>query len=70
MGNLLDQIREHRRRQAKLGPRGYAGVVQIIVHEGEDAEKIISENIAAGEMGAPDSYPSVGRDRPGRDGCG
>jgi hypothetical protein len=50
MGNLLDLICEHRQRQARLGPRGYAGAVRIIVHEGEDVEKIISEKIAAGEI--------------------
>jgi hypothetical protein len=35
---------------SRLGPRGYAGAVRIIVHECEDAEKIISEKIAAGEI--------------------
>jgi hypothetical protein len=43
---------------SRLGPRGYAGATRIIVHEGEDAEKIIREKIAAGEIG-PDKLVIV-----------
>jgi hypothetical protein len=43
---------------SRLGPRGYAGAVRIIVHEGEDAEKIISEKIVAGAI-APDKLVIV-----------
>ena len=44
----------------RFGDRTYSGSVEIIVHEGEDADQIISEKRANGEI-KPDTFIIVHR---------